>query len=662
MKKMFTVIMALVLALSGSSAGLIVSSASEPKLKVFNMVVDENSPDGIDMVSFVDEYGKRNEDYTFVKNINDDLQQGSVSTFPPAYIPGNEKRVAVENQGQAGICWSYSALTSLGCYNIYKNGASPADVDYSEYHLAYFGNRMSKDANDPLYGDGFDFDNPYNFGSNYIFSMGVLTRGTGPAFESEYPTPDYPTGSETVTFDESGRYDHRGGLVTGAQVLSSGDEIKNAVMSVGAVSVAITFEKEYFNFDTGAYFEPSMGTAGHQVTVVGWDDNYSRDNFNSSFRPTGNGAWLAQNSWGTNSGDNGYIWISYENGYIAEPMAYELSPADKYDKIYQYDGFGYTRMMNYGSDIPQILGANVFTADAEQHIKSAGFYCAEDNMKGTVKLYKLPAGYSNPTNGTLAATASYSFKNPGYYKVDFPSSVLLSKGQIFSVVVQFETSDGDVPLIPAEQEYTVNNETLHAYSKARQSYYGYISGTTTRWGSNTGTDGNICIKAYAKNNLSKVTWVMGSETVTQIYRPGDEIKLPQNIFVPDGYRFSRWDCTVPQYAPDEDITVTAIYSEVIKLKSKDYKAYIRYPSAAENAHNGTYGPYAPSAVPVLKGFKFCYYEDSYGNIYEPGDRLKDDNDLKPKFEKERVKLTLSNLASYFSVWLLYPIVYSGYII
>ena len=36
--------------------------------------------------------------------------------------------------------------------------------------------------------------------------------------------------------------------------------------------------------DTGFYY------ADHDVTVVGWDDNYSKENFNQGYRPTNNGA------------------------------------------------------------------------------------------------------------------------------------------------------------------------------------------------------------------------------------------------------------------------------------------------------------------------------------------------------------------------------------
>ncbi len=65
----------------------------------------------------------------------------------------------------------------------------------------------------------------------------------------------------------------------------------------------------YYNPKTGAFYSRENKT-GH---VVGWDDNYPRENFNSNFRPAANGAWIAKDNKGEKHGNQGYIWISYED-------------------------------------------------------------------------------------------------------------------------------------------------------------------------------------------------------------------------------------------------------------------------------------------------------------------------------------------------------------
>jgi hypothetical protein len=73
----------------------------------------------------------------------------------------------------------------------------------------------------------------------------------------------------------------------------------------------------------------ALGT-NHQVTIVGYDDNFSADNFNEGVRPASNGAFLVKNSWGKGYHDNGYFWISYESGIMAayDIIAYQFGPHD----------------------------------------------------------------------------------------------------------------------------------------------------------------------------------------------------------------------------------------------------------------------------------------------------------------------------------------------
>lgn len=43
--------------------------------------------------------------------------------------------------------------------------------------------------------------------------------------------------------------------------------------------------------------------------IIGWDDNYSRSNFNTPLE--GDGAFICQNSWGDGFGENGIFYVSY---------------------------------------------------------------------------------------------------------------------------------------------------------------------------------------------------------------------------------------------------------------------------------------------------------------------------------------------------------------
>lgn len=75
-----------------------------------------------------------------------------------------------------------------------------------------------------------------------------------------------------------------------------------------------------------------INSAGsHAVIIVGWDDNYPKENFPEDCRPSENGAWIAHNSWGT-WGDNGTFYISYEDLY-AEDSLFGIKELVPYEDI-----------------------------------------------------------------------------------------------------------------------------------------------------------------------------------------------------------------------------------------------------------------------------------------------------------------------------------------
>ena len=108
------------------------------------------------------------------------------------------------------------------------------------------------------------------------------------------------------------------------------DIIKRHIMNYGALFTAIATpdsDRVYFNSETNAecylgdYNDLNMKRMVHAVTIIGWDDNYSRENFNESRRPEKDGAYICLNSWGVSQHDNGYFYVSYEDAKVHTDLA-----------------------------------------------------------------------------------------------------------------------------------------------------------------------------------------------------------------------------------------------------------------------------------------------------------------------------------------------------
>ena len=79
--------------------------------------------------------------------------------------------------------------------------------------------------------------------------------------------------------------------------------VKSYIIGYGSVVMAYHAPEEtweetaYYGKNHEAYnCNSARQTANHIVAIVGWDDSYSRDNFNSGSRPSRDGAWIVKNS------------------------------------------------------------------------------------------------------------------------------------------------------------------------------------------------------------------------------------------------------------------------------------------------------------------------------------------------------------------------------
>ena len=250
------------------------------------------------------------------------------------------------------------------------------------------------------------------------------------------------------------------------------DQIKRELYEGRGISVGITIGGDALNEDTWSQYDknPKM-SADHIVCIVGWDDDYDASNFTDT--PPGNGAWIARNSWGSEtdavpggltasdgttkdahasdwgivdeSGKHtGYFYLSYYDGTIIAPEAYSfrIEPNNDQRDALQLDYLPASVAEYFHEDENPSWEGNVFTLEKDMRIDEVatrirltdeapiqGFTCTFD-------LYKLREGAARPDDGTLVSTVTRTFQNQGYHRTALDAPIYLKAGDRLGIVVQ----------------------------------------------------------------------------------------------------------------------------------------------------------------------------------------------------------------------------------
>ncbi len=249
----------------------------------------------------------------------------------------------VRNQEATNLCWAFGALSSWETMLVKDGKISPVSSSwFSPAHMDAWGTLREN-------GTGWAREYENDAGYPYI-SLGYMTSWSGAVSENIFPfhTP-------LSSFDPNKKEDIHYG-VTGAMYVNgeSADTIKKCIMDYGAVTSSYNADDAYSNSLT-TYCPGETDTVfGHNISVVGWDDDYSKDNFRTP--PPTDGAWLCKNSWGNYNSLGGYFWISYNDYYLFSDVfgpsfCYtNYSTVQEYNNIYQNEIFGATYEFKYLDD------------------------------------------------------------------------------------------------------------------------------------------------------------------------------------------------------------------------------------------------------------------------------------------------------------------------
>lgn len=412
--------------------------------------------------------------------------QRSRGLLPPQFDLRDEGRVTpVRDQGECGVGWAFATYGSLE--STYLTDTETVE-DFSENNMK---NLCSNE-----YPDGFDIA-PCD-GGNAFMSTAYLTRGSGPILETDDPYA-LPMPLNISPTDLRPVLDIRDVTYLPARTGPlDNDLLKQTLINDGAIYVSFNVNMSCFADNRTTYYCP--GGEGYIIdgsyasTLVGWDDEFPKENFNVT--PQGDGAFIFKSSWGTGYGKEGYFSISYYDGSLGmdELAVFTGSSADKDRHIYQYDPLGLTASIGTGDNgtgsTTTYHGANVFTADTYERLTDVSFYTLEPGAEYTVSIF---ANFTTPPcDDTPIAWISGTCALPGYHTITLPETVILKPGDVFSVVLKVTNPTSYYPIAI---EMPFDNYSSRATANEGESY---VSDDGDEWEDLTQISPNInvCIKAF----------------------------------------------------------------------------------------------------------------------------------------------------------------------
>lgn len=369
--------------------------------------------------------------------VDSNIDIATYALYPGTYNANEERFVTdVKNQRNTSLCWAFSLASNLET-SLLTRGQKYYDL--SEEQLAYF---WANRVNDPLGNTPNDkitrTQSDYHGTGNGRVASFFLSTWSGMTTEEKVPFQ-----SSAVTWPDSLAYDTSAYMEDAIFSQYTVERTKQLLMEYNSVSAMIYMLDNYYYPDTASYSCPQSGLVNHAVTIVGWDDTYSKENFPSASGVKNDGAWIVKNSYGKNWGKNGYFYLSYEDKSITNLVSNTAVTTPAYPNNYFYDGAAAGTVTFPGNTINNgYYVSNIFKATAgngkDEELGEIVTAVPQDNTDFQIQVYTDLKNTSDPTSGTPAYAEPVDYTQPlaGIHTIHLNTPVKIPQGTFYSVVIR----------------------------------------------------------------------------------------------------------------------------------------------------------------------------------------------------------------------------------
>ena len=345
----------------------------------------------------------------------------------------------VKNQGLSGSCWTFGMTGTLESALLRAYGLK---IDLSQNNMRNTMLKYSIYGNKQLVEEGMATS-----------SLSYLVSWLG-AFSEYYDSYD-EFGKISPAYTNNATTHIQDAIFVSNFPKDNGTYIKSAILNYGSVDASffgqasINDENQYYNPKTSAQYCDEYNPANHEISIIGWDDHYSKDNF--LIPPPDNGAWIIKNSYGKNWGNDGFLYVSYYDKTLSVSTSIDeyavgiiIENTVPYNRNYQYDTI-------WAGDFitgENICYANQFRALEDDLIAGVGTYFPSENINYTIEIY---------VNNELKLTQKGVSPYFGYHTIKLDKYIPIKEGDLFYAAV----TSNSVPVVNLSD---VRTHSTHGFS------------------------------------------------------------------------------------------------------------------------------------------------------------------------------------------------------
>lgn len=208
----------------------------------------------------------------------------------------------VRDQGGCGSCWAFGTVAAYETNYLKVNGGAYNSINLSEQQVLSCsgGGDCSGGMSNIVYQWWVDGNNSVTTEANYPYTTSYTACQPKPA--TSYKAEAWGLADPAATY---------AGIASVAK-------IKEAICKYGSVASSVFVDGMFQNYVAGVFYSFASNynspSSNHVVQIIGWDD--------------AKGAWLIKNSWGTNWGMDGLMWIKYNSNNIGRRAVWVKAKAN----------------------------------------------------------------------------------------------------------------------------------------------------------------------------------------------------------------------------------------------------------------------------------------------------------------------------------------------